>query len=611
MLKFPYGIHDFYKIITRGYLYIDRTDRIRWLEDAGDTLMFLRPRRFGKSLLLSTLENYYDVAKANEFERLFGHLAIGKDPTPYHNQYFILKWDFSRVTTMGDEFAFQQVLYEHINGSIEEFQAHYQGILDYNITYSPNALRTFQSVFAAIKTTPYKLYLLIDEYDSFANSVLMTDRHSGQTRYESLLQGEGLLKTVFKTVKSALGGYGLDRVFITGAAPILLSDAGSSFNMVKNISLNPEVHDLCGFREDEIIQLAQQVGATCNLTQTQVAQAVDTMRTFYNGYSFTYNTPPMLYNSTLALYFLDHWQAYCTYPTELLDDNLSMDQEKIVYIASMIGGKEILVRALNGEEPVATHRLSRRFGVSDMLKETHDVDSIIRLLYSFGILTLTGEYTDVGELVLQIPNLVIKQLYVERIREALLPAATDCTAAYTMAKQFYKTGDIGAVCAFIEQKYFPLFDNRDYPWTNELTIKTLFMTMLANDLFYITDSETAIQREYSDLTMIVRSNQRRFKLLDFILEFKYVSLKDVGLSGEQVRALSTDELATLPLVQKRITKARDKLAGYRQTMLATYEDEPSRLRCYSVVAVGYERLVWEEVGSLGARGQGSGTRGQV
>jgi len=94
-MKFPYGICDFYSIIDEDYFYADRTGHIQLIENAGKHLLFLRPRRFGKSLLLSTLENYYDVAKAGEFEKLFGHLAIGKKTTPLHNRYFVLTWDFS------------------------------------------------------------------------------------------------------------------------------------------------------------------------------------------------------------------------------------------------------------------------------------------------------------------------------------------------------------------------------------------------------------------------------------------------------------------------------------------------------------------------------------
>jgi hypothetical protein len=81
MLKFPYGVCDFYKLITNHFFYVDRTNHIHLIENAGEQLLFLRPRRFGKSLLLSMLENYYDVAKAYEFDQLFGHLAIGQNPT--------------------------------------------------------------------------------------------------------------------------------------------------------------------------------------------------------------------------------------------------------------------------------------------------------------------------------------------------------------------------------------------------------------------------------------------------------------------------------------------------------------------------------------------------
>ena len=78
-MKFPYGISDFRKIITQGYYYVDRTDKIRAIEES-DSQLFIRPRRFGKSLVLSMLENYYDVAKKGEFDTLFGHLSIGKNP---------------------------------------------------------------------------------------------------------------------------------------------------------------------------------------------------------------------------------------------------------------------------------------------------------------------------------------------------------------------------------------------------------------------------------------------------------------------------------------------------------------------------------------------------
>ena len=120
-MKFPYGLSDFSKIILGNYFYQDRTNRIPLLEEAGDQLIFIRPRRFGKSLLLSMLEHYYDVNRAEQFDALFGALAIGKKPTPLRNQYFVMKWDFSLVKAQGEVKDIEAALHRHINDRIDKF----------------------------------------------------------------------------------------------------------------------------------------------------------------------------------------------------------------------------------------------------------------------------------------------------------------------------------------------------------------------------------------------------------------------------------------------------------------------------------------------------------
>ena len=123
-MKFPYGIADFKKISIQKLFYCDRTDKIPALENS-DSQLFIRPRRFGKSLIVSMLENYYDVAKKDEFKSIFGHLKIGKDPTPLHNSYFILKFDFSCVDPTGSVQDIKKALFNHINGCIKEFILYY------------------------------------------------------------------------------------------------------------------------------------------------------------------------------------------------------------------------------------------------------------------------------------------------------------------------------------------------------------------------------------------------------------------------------------------------------------------------------------------------------
>jgi hypothetical protein len=151
-MKFPYGISNFYKLITEGYFYVDRTDRIRLIEEAGAQLLFLRPRRFGKSLLLSMLENYYDVARAGEFETLFGHLAIGQNPTPLHNRYLVMKWDFSVVQTYGPVEAIVKALHDHINVQITIFGQLYRDFLDTEVEIDKtNSIASFESLMGVIR----------------------------------------------------------------------------------------------------------------------------------------------------------------------------------------------------------------------------------------------------------------------------------------------------------------------------------------------------------------------------------------------------------------------------------------------------------------------------
>ncbi|MGH9837428.1 MAG: AAA family ATPase [Blastocatellia bacterium] len=593
-MKFPYGIADFHKLITAGYFYADRTAHIPIIEDAGEQLLFLRPRRFGKSLLLSMLENYYDLRKADEFDRLFGHLTIGRNPTPQRNQYFVMKWDFSAVDPSGDAEQIRSALHEHINDRIARFNRYYQKWLPQPIAVNAgNALSSFERLLTAIEETPYKLHLLIDEYDSFANEILMSSQPASRSRYENLLRGEGALKAVFKAVKAGAAGLGVDRVFITGVAPIVLSDVSSGYNVAKNIYLEPQFQELCGFTEMEVSQALARVVTDNGLPAAEAEAMLAQMRLYYNGYRFSEEPQDFIYNPTLALYFLDHFQRRRQPPANMLDKNLAMDGGKLSYIAHLPGGSELIVDALHDEADLSTPFLADRFGVEDMMTLQKDTTFMASLLYYFGALTLAGRGA-LDKLLLRIPNLVIRRLYVERLLALLLPEASEQKAGRLAAETLYQTGDFQPLCDFIEGRYFKVFSNRDYLQANELTVKTAFLTLLFNDLLYLMDSETAAGRRYADLTMIARPNVRRHQVYDLLLEFKFVKPGDLGLSGEQLRGMSRTDLAALPSVAQKLAEARAQVVDYLRELRERYPIE-LRWRVYAVVALGFDRLVWEEI----------------
>jgi len=392
-MKFPYGISDFKKVNTQGYYYCDRTDKIPLLEKS-DFQLFIRPRRFGKSLVLSMLENYYDVAKKDEFESIFGNLKIGENPTDLRNSYFILKFDFSCVDPTGSAEEVKKALFNHINGCIEEFYAFYKykgyELPQIKVNFD-DALYSLKSLVSSVRMTPYPVYLLIDEYDNFANTVMMGVQSTGK-RYEALVHDEGPLRTFFKAVKSSTSGSMFDKVFITGVSPVVMSDITSGYNIAENIYFEPEFNDLCGFKQNEIEDVLKEIVDKCGFEKEKIQEAVNLMQTYYNGYTFSHATDEHVYNPTLSLYFFKQFEKTCSYPRKMLDSNLAVDESKLEYIAQISRGRDLLMNLVQKDQGVVISDIEDRFGIKDMLTDkSRDNTFSISFLYYFGVLTIAGD----------------------------------------------------------------------------------------------------------------------------------------------------------------------------------------------------------------------------
>ena len=593
-IRFPYGLADFQKIREENYFYVDRTDRIALIENAGDQLLFLRPRRFGKSLWLSVLENYYDLARADRFEELFGDLKIGREPTSRRNSYFVLRLNFSEVDPNGDTNAITASLHRHINSCIYGFDLYYREHLPQSVKRDTvDSFVSLQNLLFVVSATPHKLYLFIDEYDNFANEV-MASQLRGTDRYQELVGGEGVIKTFFKVVKASAEGRGLDRVFITGVSPVVMSDITSGYNVVKVVTHLDEYHDLCGFTHQEMDDILAATLRECSDEWRRMErreEVLSMLRTFYNGYRFCGGEGrPLVYNPTLALYFFDHFIRYCRYPEEMLDENLAMDRNRIKFVAGLPHGEAVVNRALNTDKPPTIRALADDFGIDALLKSEQGPAFLISLLHYLGVLTRMGR-DPFGKLQFTIPNLVVRRLYVERMRDSFLSTFEHIKARDEVSEIFYTTGELRPLCDFIEARLLKVFDNRDLRWSNELVVKTLFLVALFNDAAYIMDSETAIDRGYGDLSLIIRPDMRKYQLLDHLLEFKHLRWEELGAKNTGMRGLSREELRELPPVAEKLAQAEAKLAGYRETMERVY-GEKLRLRTHALVCVGLERLVW-------------------
>jgi len=148
------------------------------------------------------------------------------------------------------------------------------------------------------------------------------------------------------------------------------------------------------------------------------------------------------------------------------------------------------------------------------------------------------------------------------------------------------------LCDFIEQRFLPVFDNRDLRWSNELVVKTAFLTTLFHDIAYIMDSETAIARGYCDLSLIVRPDRRQYTLLDHVIEFKHLKLGDLaGLDSQTLASMPREALRQHPKVIALLAEAQTQLATHRRTLEGLYGDK-LKLRTHALVCIGLVRFVW-------------------
>lgn len=171
MRKLPNGISNYEDIVAEDRIYVDKTMYIEKMEDLADkTIMFLRPRKFGKTLLTSTLECYYDKNRTDKFEELFGKTYIGKNPTPNKNRYCILKFDFSRMKANTEETIkeFRKIVNEGIN----------KFVIKYGIEFYNDANQSVEGILDALLVAFYiqkpneEIYVIIDGYDNFASELL-------------------------------------------------------------------------------------------------------------------------------------------------------------------------------------------------------------------------------------------------------------------------------------------------------------------------------------------------------------------------------------------------------------------------------------------------------
>ena len=534
MKKLPYGKSNYEELIKGKYEYVDKTKYIEKLENLYDTfIFFLRPRRFGKSLFTSVLENYYDINKKNEFENLFGETYIGKNPTPLKNSYYILKFNFSGLITETEESLLNSFNNACIRG-INRF------INSYNIDMKLNIKGYPSDIFANfLNEVEFKIdkpiYVIIDEYDHFANELL-----SFKTElFSNLVSKTGFIRKWYEVLKIGTESI-VSRIFATGVSPITLDSLTSGFNISTDITRYERFNEMMGFTEEEVRNLIKRTIQN----EDEIDKIIKEMKVNYNGYLFSEDGKETLFNSDMVLYYLKSLEETKKAPKELIDKNIASDYAKLGNMFKLKNRNEnykILEDILKGEE--ITARITSQFN----LERRFNDEDFKSLLFYLGLLTIKGE--DFGDAILDTPNNVIRELYFDFYAKRLEEESDfelNTKEVKDAIKDIAKNGSNLKLVEIVEKTLNKL-SNRDYITFNEKYVKLIFLTYCYLSKIYLVKSEYEVEDGYIDIALLKQVNMEP-KFFG-IMELKYISKSKYDEKGEEI-------------VKEKLNEAKEQLKKY-------------------------------------------------
>ena len=525
--QLPYGVSDFEYVMRENFYYVDKTMYIPQLEAQPNNLMFIRPRRFGKSLLLSMLKTYYDKAKKDQFEEIFGSLWIGKHPTELMGRYQVMHLDFSRIGGSIDELEkkFDEYLCYTLDSFVRKYADDYP---DYFIK-SFFECNTYTGKLIQITTVANELripmYLIIDEYDNFTNVVLS---EKGEEVYHKMTHAEGFYRDVFKKFKGTF-----ERIFFTGVSPVTLDDLTSGFNIGWNISTLFYFDKMLGFSTDEVREMFKYYKEAGLLPDNcDIEAMIEEMKPWYDNYCFAkecLKDGNRVFNSDMVLFYLRNYVMYKSSPEVMLDPNTKTDYNKLrnlIQLDRLDGDRKGILRKIAEEGEIVAEVLPS-FPAYQLIRPR----MFVSLLFYYGMLTIKGMRG--ARPILSIPNNNVRMQYynflmeeydrrcsieVSNLQDGFDSLAFDGEWRNVMQYMCDCYKQLSSVCDSIE---------------GERNIQGFFMAYLSLCNYYIIAPELELQHGYCDFFLL--PNMTHYQAAhSYILELKYLSKSD--FSDEKANA---------------------------------------------------------------------------
>ncbi|MCK5522292.1 MAG: AAA family ATPase [Thiomargarita sp.] len=562
-IKLPYGISNFSQLMSENYYYVDHTAYIEKLEEANEPyIFFLRPRRFGKSLFVSMLWHYYGLEFAEQFAPLFGHCYIGEHPTPKANSYAVLYFEFSRIDTTTRESTFEGFLRNVVSG-VHRFLETYT-TLSKNDKKQILRQKSPESVLVKLFESDHesKIYILIDEYDHFANEIMAFNFD----HFSDFVSRNGFVRKFYEAIKEATGRGIVTRFFATGVTPITLDSLTSGFNIAANLTTHFYFHEMMGFTESETSTLLKETAPQFSKHQRVLAD----MKKWYNGYLFAPDADSRLYNPDMVLYFLKEFAYKNTYPRTLIDINIASDYGKIRRLFRL-GSREHYQAVL--EELIETGCVEALLTQQFSFEKPFDQDDFISLLFYLGLITIRGN-DNIAQLKFSFPNYVIKELYwaffLESVKEQY-QLDFETTEVRKKMTQLAQDNNIKPFVSLTE-KALTTLSNRDFISFDEKYVKALFVGFASLSNLYFIKSEPEMEQKYPDILFLYR--QPYAPNYQFLFELKYLKKKQ----RQKLNGVRKDAI--------------NQIKGYKQFPEI---QQLENLKSWVIIFVGEKAMVVEEV----------------
>jgi hypothetical protein len=574
--RIPYGMQNFEDVIKEDCYYVDKTPFIEQIEESNKYFFFIRPRRFGKTLTLSMLENYYDINKKDKFDEIFGKLYIGQNPTPEHNTYLIIHLNFAEVAAGLDDY--KDGLDNHCSLVFNFFCDIYAHILPANtkegLEKLTDAVSQLRFLCQKCQEVGKKIYLFIDEYDNFTNMILAHEEHL--MRYRNQTHGEGYLRQFFNTIKGAAGNT-LGRVFVTGVSPVTMDDLTSGFNIGTNYSLSPKFNEMTGFTEEEVREMLDYYRSVLPFNHT-TDELIKVMKPWYDNYCFAAKSygKTTMYNSVMVLNFISNYiDNEYDIPDSMVEANIRIDYDKLRMLIRH--DKEFAHDASIIQQLVTQGFVIGTLNENFPAERINDPDNFLSLLFYFGMVTIDGTYD--GETKFIIPN--------EVVRDQMYTYLLDTYKENDLVYDRYSKGKLESKLAY-HGEYKPYFEyiadclkkyssQRDKQ-KGEAFVHGFTLAMTSQNKFYRPISELDNDGGYADIFLSPLCDIYKDMVDSYIIELKYS------------KSQTTEEQ-----VKKLFEEASAQISRYADSDMVREAVKTTKLHKLVVIYRGAEMVACEEI----------------